>query len=226
MRIWAVLVLLLRCLLPSVCAQEIYSPISEEEYALYKEALGEELASEADRWMEEGTADAVSVDLLFSRIVSKIRSSLGISWPSAARLMTSLMGLLMLSAMLTGCGSGLLGSSLSPAWELCTTLCISLTAAQALRERIAVSEEYLQNLASLVNGVTPTVCAITAASGHLSTAAAGHASLMLVYTLLQNVYAFFLFPAVKLSFCFGILGGISSSVRIDALARLVRRLFL
>lgn len=50
--------------------------------------------------------------------------------------------------------------------------------------------------------------------------------MMLLCTVLQNTYAFFLFPTVKLAFCLGIVGNIGSVVRIDALSRLVRRIFL
>ena len=225
MKRWLAAALLLLFLIPVSRAQEPYTPLTPEEYSQWKESLPSELAGEAEKWMGESTG-IPDTGSIFSILWEKTAASLRSSWPSAAALMTGLLGILLGCAVFSGCGQGLLGSPVFPAWELCSTLCLSVTLAQNLRGLTDLCGNYLDRMSTLLNGVTPAVCAITAASGHLSTASVGRASMMLVYTILQNVYSAVLFPAVKLSFCFGIVGGISSGVRVDALSRLVRRIFL
>jgi len=204
--------------IPRAYGQESFSPVTPKEYAQWQTALPEELREDTDSLPENGE--------LMSILWQKTLSSLRQGWPSAAALMTKLLGILMVCSVLSGCGSGLLSPGLTPAWELCITFCLAVSVTDTVFALSRTAERYLECMTNLANGVAPVVCAVTAASGKLSTAAAGRVSMMLLCTVLQNTYAFFLFPTVKLVFCLGIVGNIGSIVRVDALSRLVRRIFL
>ena len=204
--------------MPKVYGEEPFSPVTPQEYAQWQNALPAELREDTDSLPENGE--------LMSILWEKTLSSLRQGWPSAASLMTKLLGILMVCSVLTGCGSGLLTPGVTPAWELCITLCLAVSVTDTVYALAGASERYLERMTSIANGVSPVVCAVAAASGKLSSAAAGRVSMMLLCAVLQNTYVFFLFPTVKMAFCLGIAGNLGSTVRIDALSRLVRRIFL
>jgi len=211
----------------SACAEEgIAAELYGEELEQFSAVLPDELPPELRGALRapdgvETAADALDFSAVWARIAAEIRDA----WPSAAALMLRLMGLLMISALFGGCGKALGGSSLTPACELCSTLCTALAAAEPLGAMLNSCRGYLETMTELVNGVTPIACALCAASGQLNTAAVSRAALMLLYTLYQNLYTVLLLPAVRIEFCFGIIGSIGAGVRLDALSRGVRRVF-
>ena len=89
----------------------------------------------------------------------------------------------------------------------------------------AAGETYLSSLTTLIDGVTPIACSLFVASGNLTTAATVNTSLMLVYTVIQNVLQVFFLPAIRLLFAMSIVSYVGIGIRTESLGRFVRRLF-
>ena len=70
------------------------------------------------------------------------------------------------------------------------------------------------------------MCALFVSSGNLTTAATVNASLMLVYTLFQNILDGVFLPMIRVLYALGMIGHVGSGVRLDSMGRCIRKFFL
>lgn len=218
--------LLLFILVPHAMASgESPAELYREELEEFSQSLPENLPDELRGALEspDGAGQAAQA-LDFPALWRQISEAVSSAWPSAASLMLRIMGVLIFSALYGGCRNAL-GTSATAACDFCSTLCIALTTAEPIGNMLSASRVYLESVTALVTGVTPIACALCAASGALHSAAVARASLMLLCTLFQNLYALLILPAVRIEFCLGIVGALGTGVRLDALARGIRRIF-
>ena len=225
-RLAAILFVIFSCFMLPVQAADNAVPELEEEFRLFREALPKNMPE----GMWESLLEGVSVQdmetaLSFSALRDWIKSALADILPSSLSLLSRLMGILLCCGFLQA-GKNAFGiGGISSAWDLCSGLCLSLGMADVLQNTLLQCETYIRSLTSLVNGVTPLACALTAASGNLHGAAVGRAALMLLYALFENLYTILLLPSVRVSFCLALVGNIGGLFRLDAWGNCIRRLF-
>lgn len=208
---------------PSTAAVD-FDAAWQDEIEYFRDALPDALETDAAQQLLSGMEDGGTLDTVDSGAwLTHAARAFREAWPSAASMFLRMFGVLLCCAILNGSRTALASPSVCGAWELCGLLCLSLAAGDDLSSLLMKCGQYIESVTQLLDGVTPLVCTITAASGKLSSAAAGRAMLLLLYTLLQNVYAVVLLPAVQLSFCFGIAGSLGGVVRLDAITRWIRR---
>ena len=226
LRLAAVLFGILWCFVIPVCAQDSAAPAWEEEIRLFREALPENMPEGVwESLLEGGSVQDMEGVLSFSSLRDMLASALGESLPSSLSLLSRLMGILLCCGFLQA-GKNAFGiGGTTPAWDLCSGLCLSLGMADILQNTLLQCEAYIRSLTALINGVTPLACALTAASGNLHGAAVGRAALMLLYALFENLYTLLLLPSVRMSFCFALVGNIGGLFRLDAWGNCIRRLF-
>lgn len=219
--------LLTACFLCPISAQT--DSITEEfgdELRQFMESIPEGMRSE---WSDvlsspdgmQYIGEKMSISCFFDHILSSLRSI----WPSFSALLLRFLALLICAAVFGAMKNAMGASALAPAFDFCCTLCTALILADSVGSILQSSTQYMSALTSLSNGIAPVCCAVCAASGKISTAAVGNASLMLLYTLFQNVSTVMLTPVVKISMCLSITGCIAQGVRMEALNRCVRRFF-
>ena len=207
-------------------AQDVLNSEFEEEIQQFRDGLPPELSDEfegvlADPDNVKNTEDMLTFSSVWERVTASVKELL----PSSLSLLMRLMGIILCCGLLNAGKNSIGIGAAAPAWEMCSGLCLSLCTADSLRHILIQCENYIQTLTTLVNGVTPLACALTAASGNLSGAAVNRAALMLLYTLFQNLYAAFLLPAVRISFCLALVSCLGGIIRLDTLGRCIRRLF-
>jgi len=162
----------------------------------------------------------------FGTILKTCTAAIQEAWPSSLALLSETAGLLLFCAVFYGIRNAWGNSAVTPACEFCSVVCITLALANTAEDLLHVCDNYFHTLTELINGVTPAACAVAAASGKLSSAAAARAALMLLYALFQNCSSVVLWPVVRISLGFSIAGALSQAVRLESLGRCARRIFL
>ena len=211
------------------CAFGGEDPVADsfrEEWDVFVESIPEEirpLAEDAFRSANtgEGIKETISVSYFWDKIVKELKEA----WPSSARLLFSLTGLLIFSALFHRLYASVSSDAMKSAGELCSTLCLILCITPLIQSASEVSEGFLDMLASCSGGISPVICALFVSSGNITTATVTNASLMLVYTLFQNVIRVFLWPVVQLVYVLGIVGNLGGALHLDGISRFIRHLF-
>ncbi len=147
-------------------------------------------------------------------------------WPSAVSTYMQVLGILIVIAVFRRLQNSFFSESLSDAMDLCSTVCLVLCLTPVLQSVSVLSQQFFSMLMSLTNGITPIVCALFVSSGNLTTAATVNASLMLVYTLFQNILDGVFLPMIRVLYALGMIGHVGSGVRLDSLGRCIRKFFL
>lgn len=209
-----------------ICAEEDMLTEFDDEIRLFRENLPDEMENglpefaDAEDWLTEA-GRAFDLSFLWDTAVEALSSH----WSSALFQLSQLLAMVIVSALFRGLQNALETPILQPSWEFCSALCFSLVLARMLMPLLALCESYLTTLTKLLDGVTPLACTVSAASGNLNGAAVSRAALLLLATLLENLYTILLVPPVKIAFCFSIVGGLNTAVRLDTVGQMVRRFF-
>ena len=222
----AVFVLFMMC--PCAIAGTDNGILSEfrGELTEFTDSLPEELRKKASNYLESenalgGLPEMASASSLLRKIWDQVISV----WPSTVGLFFSLFGVLILSAVLRRLQSSFSREGMGIPGELCSSLCIVVCITPWLENMVASGEAYLRSLAAMCDGVTPIACALFVASGNLTAAATVNASLMLVYTLIQNIIEVFYIPIIHFLFALSVVSYVGGVIRLDSIGRFVRQLF-
>ena len=160
-----------------------------------------------------------------SSVKESILSALENAWPSASSLFSHLMALLLCSAMFHGVKHAFRSPVLESAFSLCSTLVFGITLADGVDILLSNALTFLQSLSNLSASAAPIAAAVAAAAGHLGAAAVSHASLMLLFTLMQNIGTAVLVPLVRISYCLCIVSTAGKFVRLESISKCIRKIF-
>ncbi len=226
-RVFAVTAVLLVLFSVQIGAAEksVYDSFSEEFDVLIGSMPQEIQAQYEDVFQTpEGIAE-VEMGVRLSSVKEKIIMALEKAWPSAVSLLSRLLALILCAGLLHGIKRAFPAPHLESAFSLCTGLVFSITLADSVHTLLTNSLSYLQSLSDLSAAAAPIAAAVTAASGHLTAATVSHASLMLLFVLIQNITTAVLVPLVRLSYCFGIVSTVGKFVRIESISKFIRKTF-
>ncbi len=219
----AVMLLVFFPIIVNASDSTVYGDFSEEFANLY-EAMPDEVRTQfADVLDDPSGFDSLRSEMGLASLWTRVVDTLKAAWPSACSLTLRLLGLILCAGVFSQLHTALDARVSSEAFTLCTTLCFALSLTGAVNQMLASTAAYLDGLTQLVSGLAPVVCAVLAASGQITMAAVSHTSLMLMFTLLQNVANILLFPMVRVCYCLGIVGAVGGPVKTENIAKCLRK---
>ncbi len=198
----------------------------EKEFAALLEEMPDEVKDKFSAALasEDGTA-RVQDELSFSSVFDRLTDTLESVWPSSLRLLVRLFGWVLVAGVFAQLKETYAASQVNAAFSFCMTLAFTLTLTDSVSRILLGAQSYISSLSAMSGAVAPIAVALVAASGQLSFAAVTHSTLMLVFSLLQNVEAVLFLPAVRLSYCIGIVGAVCTDARIERVSKCVRKVF-
>lgn len=220
-------VFLLFCLLlaPSAAASEDVA----KEFAALEDLIPQELASLLPEgfFSEDPTVSAEGVRQAgrFSYFLGMAMDVLGLHLFDAAALFASLLGLLLLSALLDRgralFRSDMLRSALSFACCLAILACVISLQYGFLEDVMA----FFDRLSLLGNALIPLTGVLYAMGGNVGTAVVGNAGLMMFLNLCENFCALSLKWAVSICTAFAICSAFAPSLNFTGIINLVKRVY-
>lgn len=224
------LMVLMLCCFPtcmSVSALE-YGEVAEQ-YEQMLDGISPELAEQLpDGLFSEdlqeiyGAAEQMtSFDYVWGRVIDYVSGGLD----DAARLLVSLMGLLVLCALMKTVKSFLRSPSLASALGFCTTGA-SVTAIIALQYgRLGCVTEYLGALNLFATSTIPLMGVLYAMGGNVAGAAVSNSSMMLFLAVCENVCNRTVIPVTSLCICLAVAAALSPTVDMKGIAGAVKKGF-
>jgi stage III sporulation protein AE len=197
-----------------------------DELDTFTRSLPGTLQEDVAGYLQSGDVDGLlNESLSVSSGVEKIGAQLKSAWPTALAVFFKLFAVLILTAIARRMHSAFARDGAGMPMEICFSLCIVLAVTPWVENISASGESYLSALTTLMDGVTPIATSLFVASGNLTAAATVNASMMLVYTVIQNVLQVFYLPIIRLLFVLSIVSYVGIGIRTDGIGRFVRRLF-
>lgn len=197
-----------------------------DELDTFTDSLPDVLQEDVGEYLRTGdTAGLLDESLSVSSVIGKIWEQVKSAWPTAVSIFFRLFAVLLLSAIVRRMYSTFSRDGAGMPMEICFSLCMVFAITPWMENISAAGESYLSALTTLIDGVTPIACSLFVASGNLTAAATVNTSLMLVYTVIQNVLQVFFLPIIRLLFAMSIVSYVGVGIRTDCLGRFVRRLF-
>ncbi len=174
----------------------------------------------------EGTEDvhgAVADMSNFSYLLKTVLSLLGVKIGDCLRLLSTVAGLLILSALCRTLQISLRSSSVARAFSLCTTwvmLILLLGKGYAGIERVV---EYFSTLSTVTATSVPLLGALYAMGGNVSTAVASSAGLSVFMTLLETLIGKTVVPFCGVCLAFSLVGALDPAMRIGTLLSTIKK---
>ena len=169
--------------------------------------------------------EKIRKSISFSSFADFLFNSLEEAWPSILRLFFSLATLTLCAGIFHNFNTSLTSPALSGAVSFCITLAFVILMTGSVDTLLTNALLYLENLTNFSSAMVPITVSVTAASGKLTAATVSHASLMLLFTLIQNIGTTILSPVVRTSYCLGIAGAVGGMVRLDSVSKCIRKVF-
>lgn len=206
-------------------SETITGEFSEELSALL-DGLPETARGEFENVLTESDGLAEVQDRFsFVRLFRDILDALSGAWPSALSLLLRLFGWILIAGIFGQMQNAYVAPQISDAFSFCMTLVFALSLTGSVQSLLTSAANYLSTLTTLSGASAPIAAAVLAASGHLTFAAVTHAALMLIFSLFESAGTFLLMPIVRLSYCLGIVGAVCKEVRVERIAKCVRKIF-
>lgn len=114
---------------------------------------------------------------------------------------------------------------LKNAFSLFSSTSVSIAVFSSLSSTINLSVDYIEMLCSTMNTFTPIMSALYIMNGAITTAAISNTSMMLFLTIIENFILVGLAPIMKICFCFSLVGGISGSVDLSGISKIIKSFF-
>lgn len=199
--------------------------ISESEEWIYFQNslpgnLAERIAGDSEEMeLLEKVQETWSLSSVLDALFDQLQNVL----PSALRLLRTVLGIILLSAVFHALGDGVAASPLIPVLDMVFVLAVGSALLTEVSGLIETGGAYIAGLTRLVNGVTPIAAVLCVAKGQIQQSMVIRTALMLLYTLFQNVNAVLLVPPVRLLFGLGIAGSLGGPIHLEAVARQIRQ---
>lgn len=178
-----------------------------------------------DELFDSGSGGVVSA-FSFSYFAKLFFSLLSKAAEGSAVSLGGLLGLVVISSAFHCAADITARGSLKGAFESIASLCVCLSVFGSVGELAQSVNAHMQNLAALVNTMSPLVTTAYVSGGNLSAAAVNSAGLLVCLSVLENIVAYGLFPILELTLALAICKSAAPKLRIDTFASFVRGFFM
>lgn len=166
---------------------------------------------------------AVSEMSDFSYLLQTVLSLLGIKGRACLRLLATVAGILLLSALCKALQAALRTSSVSAAFSLCATWVMLILLLKEGYTGISNVTAYFSALSALTSVSVPLLGALYAIGGNVSSAVASSAGLSVFMTLLETLIAKTVVPFCGVCLAFSTVGALDPNIRIGTLLSTVKK---
>ncbi len=198
-----------------------------EEFSFLLDALSDELRSQLPPALfEEDTASlgTAATELSSYRfLLGALLESIGIHLRQALGVLASLIGVLLLSSVLTALRTSLSRHALSRAFSMLSSLVILTAIATCSYATAAAVSDALSTLCTLTNASLPMMGAVYAMGGNLTAAAASSAALTVYMTLMESIIGKTVVPFCCLCLALSWIGVAEPTVRVGTLLATLKK---
>ena len=159
----------------------------------------------------------------FSYLLNTVLSILGLKIGACLRLLCSLAGVLILSALCRTMESSLRTESVANAFSLCTTLVLLSAILLCGYESISGVREYFSLLGNISAASIPLLGTLYAMGGNVSAAAASSAGLSVFMSLMEGMIGSTIVPFCGICLSLSLIGSLDSGIRIGTLLSTIKR---
>ncbi len=169
----------------------------------------------------EAVGQMSSFDYIISNIGRYFSGGVG----SALRLFATLLGLIVLSALLRAVRSLVRSTALSGALGFCSTAALVGAVTALQYEQLSLITSFLDRLNILASSMIPLMGVLYAMGGNVSAAAVNNSSMMLFLTVCENLCNRTVVPVTALCLCLALSAALSPSVDMKGIAGVVKKGF-
>ena len=168
------------------------------------------------------TQGEISYKTFFDTAIDSILAGIPDVLGSASLILVSVI----ISSVFNTSSNGLNTSMLKESYNLCSSLCISLSVFNLVNGLSKTVISYMRTLCTVMNAFAPIMTVMNIFSGRLSTAALGNASMMMFIALIENILLVCLIPIIGVSLVFSIIKSISGDSDIGGITKLIKSTFI
>lgn len=198
-------------------------------YETMLDAVPDEVRDELPDGFSSGNADeiagALSEMLDFSYFLGVISEAIGLSLDDALRLLASLFGILLLSAVFGAFRKSFRSGALGRVVSTVASCAILAAAAETQTELFLQLSEYFSSLSTLAGAMIPVSGALYAIGGNVSGAATGSAALSVFITVSEFIGGKLLFPTVGACMALAIVPVFSPGLNLRSLSSCIKKTF-
>lgn len=209
-------------------------PIAAEEtmpngYEAITEALPEEIRDRLPEEFDSADAgeagDAVSKMMSVEYLLTYIKDFAGAELGNGLRLLATLLGLLVLSAVFSALQDSFSSVALAKAVRFCTTTAIASVIISFLAEHLRKVQQFSERLSALMSAMIPVAGTLWAMGGNVGTATAGTTGLYLFLTVCQQLCSVVTVPVCCFCTVLALCGSLVPDMGVHGLAGAVKKTY-
>ena len=144
--------------------------------------------------------------------------------PDAARSFATLLGVLILCAVLGIVKRTVASSGLAISMDLVGMVCIASAVFAVTENAFGLAEEFVSGIAAFMKKITPTMSGFMIARGEITSAAVISGVIFTAVTVLEQTVARVLFPLIRLSLCMSVVSTVFGIPGISGLAPVIKKM--
>lgn len=173
----------------------------------------------------EQIGQAVEQMSSFDFLLSRVADVLGVGLEDALRLFATLLGLVILSALLRQARTLMRSAALSGAVSFCCTAAMIGAIVALQYDRLSVITAFLSDLNLLASSMIPLMGVLYAMGGNLTAAVVNNSGMMIFLTVCENLINRTVLPVTALCMCFAMAAAMSPSVDMKGVAGVIKKSF-
>lgn len=173
----------------------------------------------------EQIGQAVEQMSSFDFLLSRVADVLGVGVEDALRLFATLLGLVILSALLRQARTLMRSAALSGAVSFCCTAAMIGAIVVLQYDRLSVITAFLSDLNLLASSMIPLMGVLYAMGGNLTAAVVNNSGMMIFLTVCENLINCTVLPVTALCMCFAMAAAMSPSVDMKGVAGVIKKSF-
>lgn len=170
----------------------------------------------------DGGFSAQQIDIGF--FASMILRAITSAAPDAAKNLSVMLGLLIISSVLGALRGGISSKGLSEALEFISVLCVCGAAFSMTAAVFDTAERFITDVGAFLEGFLPILAGLSAASGNVAFSIASSVSVSAALSAVSAVCASVAMPLLKICFCISISGAVCGSVDLSGISGAIKKL--
>lgn len=227
LKVLAIVAILMNVLAVNIFADETLECL--DEYKDMLDALPEEIAgllpeslfSDSVEDISQGAKDVSS----FGYILKVIAEYLGLELQSALKLLATLLGILIICAVMNSVKSSFSSNGIASVLSVCVRSSLFLTACMSQLVIVKAVESFFERLCIFANSLLALSGALYAMGGNVSAAVVNHSSLIIFINIVENLCSKSAVPIVSICIAFCAVSCIAPEVNIGGISGFFKRTY-
>ncbi len=214
---------------PSAFAEDGDKIDCYDEYKEMLEALPDDVASLFPEKLYsddiKDIADGAAEITDFGYIIKTVFSFIGLELGSAIKLFASLIGILILVAVMSALKSSFSSSALNSAFSVCASSAVFLVAAASQYAIVRSVSDFFMRICTFANAMIPLMGALYAMGGNVGSAVVNHSSLMIFMNVVENFCARSALPMAGVCMAFAATNALSPEINLGGISGVFKKLY-